>query len=164
MHCRRVAALITGCSAIAYELPPIGESIFVHGVAYRVLIPTYVANGISCGVGFLQKLDIRMFRFRSDATNTHRLPTKLHWHNSVDQRRTHDLTMEQPNSAAGGAAGGGGGINREQMKKMSEADKEMELRANRAKALLAERHVGLKAGQVRISLCSILYAVPICLR
>ena len=59
--------------------------------------------------------------------------------------------MEQPNSAAGGAAAAGGGINREQMKKMSEADKEMELRANRAKALLAERHVGLKAGQVRIS-------------
>mmetsp|Transcript_24245 Transcript_24245/g.40008 ORF Transcript_24245/g.40008 Transcript_24245/m.40008 type:complete len:558 (+) Transcript_24245:68-1741(+) len=53
--------------------------------------------------------------------------------------------MEQSNSAAGAAAGGG--INREQMKKMSEADKEMELRANRAKALLAERHVGLKAGQ-----------------
>ena len=57
--------------------------------------------------------------------------------------------MEQPNSAAGGGGAGGGGINREQMKKMSEADKEMELRANRAKALLAERHVGLKAGQVR---------------
>ena len=57
--------------------------------------------------------------------------------------------MEQSNSAAGAAAGGG--INREQMKKMSEADKEMELRANRAKALLAERHVGLKAGQVRIA-------------
>lgn len=60
--------------------------------------------------------------------------------------------MEQPNSAAGG----GGGINREQMKKMSEADKEMELRANRAKALLAERHVGLKAGQVRITHCYLL--------
>ena len=37
----------------------------------------------------------------------------------------------------------------EQMKKMSEADKEMELRANRAKALLAERHIGLKTNQVR---------------
>jgi aspartyl/asparaginyl-tRNA synthetase len=42
----------------------------------------------------------------------------------------------------------GGGINREQMKKMSEADKEMELRANRAKALLAERHIGLRTNQV----------------
>ncbi len=59
--------------------------------------------------------------------------------------------MEQPSGAAGG-----GGINREQMKKMSEADKEMELRANRAKALLAERHVGLKAGQVRIVYCCLL--------
>jgi len=46
-------------------------------------------------------------------------------------------------------AGGAGGMNREQMKKMSEADKEMELRANRAKALLAERHIGLKTNQVR---------------
>jgi hypothetical protein len=43
------------------------------------------------------------------------------------------------------------GMNREQMKKMSEADKEMELRANRAKALLAERHIGLKTNQVRVS-------------
>ena len=43
------------------------------------------------------------------------------------------------------ASGGGGGINREKMK---EADKEMELRANRAKALLAERHIGLKTNQV----------------
>jgi len=38
-------------------------------------------------------------------------------------------------------------MNREQMKKMSEADKEMELRANRAKTLLAERHVGLRQNQ-----------------
>ena len=44
-----------------------------------------------------------------------------------------------------GAAGGG--INREKMK---EADKEMELRANRAKALLAERHIGLKTNQVSV--------------
>jgi hypothetical protein len=59
--------------------------------------------------------------------------------------------MEQQATAAGGGGGTtGGGINPEQMKKMNEADKEMELRANRAKALLAERHVGLKAGQVRI--------------
>lgn len=49
----------------------------------------------------------------------------------------------------GGAASSGGGMmNREQIKKMSEADKEMELRANRAKALLAERHIGLKENQV----------------
>ena len=50
----------------------------------------------------------------------------------------------------GGAASnsGGGMMNREQIKKMSEADKEMELRANRAKALLAERHIGLKENQV----------------
>ena len=41
-----------------------------------------------------------------------------------------------------------GGLNRDQLKKMSEADKEMELRANRAKALLAERHIGLKTNQV----------------
>jgi hypothetical protein len=68
--------------------------------------------------------------------------------------------MEQPTSGAGGGgATGGGGINREQMKKMSEADKEMELRANRAKALLAERHVGLKAGQVRIL---IIFLIIIC--
>ena len=60
--------------------------------------------------------------------------------------------QQQPTTAAAGGGGTtGGGINREQMKKMSEADKEMELRANRAKALLAERHVGLKAGQVRIA-------------
>ena len=38
----------------------------------------------------------------------------------------------------------------EHMKKMSEADKEMELRANRAKALLAERHIGLKTNQVSV--------------
>ena len=44
-------------------------------------------------------------------------------------------------------AAGGGGINREKMK---EADKEMELRANRAKALLAERHIGLKTNQVSV--------------
>ena len=64
-------------------------------------------------------------------------------------------------STAGGAGitGGGSAMNREQMKKMSEADKEMELRANRAKALLAERHVGLKAGQVRINCCSAEYAI-----
>jgi hypothetical protein len=48
-----------------------------------------------------------------------------------------------------GAIGVAVGMNREQMKKMSEADKEMELRANRAKALLAERHIGLKTNQVR---------------
>lgn len=47
----------------------------------------------------------------------------------------------------GGTEKGGGGMNREQMKKMSEADKEMELRANRAKALLAERHIGLRTNQ-----------------
>ena len=48
--------------------------------------------------------------------------------------------QQQPTSAAAGGGGTtGGGINREQMKKMSEADKEIELRANRAKALLAER-------------------------
>jgi serine/threonine kinase 38 len=34
------------------------------------------------------------------------------------------------------------------LQKMSEADKEMELRANRAKALLAERHHGLRSTQV----------------
>ena len=48
-------------------------------------------------------------------------------------------------------------MNREQMKKMSEADKEMELRANRAKALLAERHIGLKTNQVREWLSSRCY-------
>lgn len=69
--------------------------------------------------------------------------------------------MEQPNNSAAGGAAAGGGINREQMKKMSEADKEMELRANRAKALLAERHVGLKAGQVRGLLGSTVSFVPI---
>ena len=50
-----------------------------------------------------------------------------------------------------GAPSSSNGMNREQMKKMSEADKEMELRANRAKALLAERHIGLKTNQVRVS-------------
>lgn len=54
------------------------------------------------------------------------------------------------NPTGGGGAGGHGGMNREQMKKMSEADKEMELRANRAKALLAERHIGLKTNQVSL--------------
>ena len=48
---------------------------------------------------------------------------------------------------SGAKAAGASGMNREQMKKMSEADKEMELRANRAKALLAERHIGLKTNQ-----------------
>mmetsp|Transcript_28161 Transcript_28161/g.59471 ORF Transcript_28161/g.59471 Transcript_28161/m.59471 type:complete len:557 (-) Transcript_28161:126-1796(-) len=55
--------------------------------------------------------------------------------------------MEQTGAAAKGGGGGAGGMNREQMKKMSEADKEMELRANRAKTLLAERHVGLRQNQ-----------------
>ena len=55
-----------------------------------------------------------------------------------------------PGGGGGGGAGGHAGMNREQMKKMSEADKEMELRANRAKALLSERHVGLKTNQVSI--------------
>ncbi len=54
------------------------------------------------------------------------------------------LTMD-----AGATTGGAVAMNREQIKKMSEADKEMELRANRAKALLAERHIGLKTNQVR---------------
>ncbi len=58
--------------------------------------------------------------------------------------------MDQTGATKGGAAAGGGGMNREQMKKMSEADKEMELRANRAKALLAERHHGLKNNQVSV--------------
>ncbi len=71
------------------------------------------------------------------------------------------------NPLGGGGAGGHGGMNREQMKKMSEADKEMELRANRAKALLAERHIGLKTNQVsllivRISLCFIQRAATNC--
>jgi hypothetical protein len=60
--------------------------------------------------------------------------------------------MEPTTPPLGGGTPGptpGSITNREQMKKMSDADKEMELRANRAKALLAERHVGLKAGQVR---------------
>ena len=51
-------------------------------------------------------------------------------------------------AGTGGATasnGAGTTMNREQMKKMSEADKEMELRANRAKAL---RHIGLKTNQV----------------
>lgn len=47
-------------------------------------------------------------------------------------------------------ASGAAGMNREQMKKMSEADKEMELKANRAKALLAERHIGLRTNQVSL--------------
>mmetsp|Transcript_23589 Transcript_23589/g.51089 ORF Transcript_23589/g.51089 Transcript_23589/m.51089 type:complete len:558 (+) Transcript_23589:111-1784(+) len=53
--------------------------------------------------------------------------------------------MDQTGGATKGE--GAGGMNREQMKKMSEADKEMELRANRAKALLSGRHVGLKTNQ-----------------
>ena len=62
--------------------------------------------------------------------------------------------MDLAAATAGGKVVGGGGVghagmNREQMKKMSEADKEMELRANRAKALLAERHIGLRTNQVR---------------
>ena len=57
--------------------------------------------------------------------------------------------MEQTGGAPGKAAGGGG-MNRDQMKKMSEADKEMELKANRAKALLAERHIGLRTNQVSV--------------
>jgi hypothetical protein len=72
----------------------------------------------------------------------------------------------------GAAAAAGGGVNnnimnREQIKKMSEADKEMELRANRAKALLAERHIGLKENQVRFEMmcfedvCS-LFVSPLC--
>ena len=52
-----------------------------------------------------------------------------------------------------GGAAKDGGMNREQMKsKVDQADKEMELRANRAKALLAERHIGLKTNQVGRSL------------
>ena len=64
--------------------------------------------------------------------------------------------MDPTGTGAGGVGGGigvaagGGMMNREQIKKMSEADKEMELRANRAKALLAERHIGLKENQVCI--------------
>lgn len=56
-----------------------------------------------------------------------------------------------PTGVVGGGMAGGAGAgtgNREQIRKMSEADKEMELRANRAKALLAERHIGLKENQV----------------
>ena len=58
--------------------------------------------------------------------------------------------MDQPGvtAAATATSGSSAPMNREQMKKMSEADKEMELRANRAKALLAERHIGLKTNQV----------------
>ncbi|KAL7533732.1 hypothetical protein ACHAXR_005411 [Thalassiosira sp. AJA248-18] len=57
--------------------------------------------------------------------------------------------MDQPGGTAksGAAPAAAAGMNREQMKKISEADKEMELRANRAKALLAERHIGLKTNQ-----------------
>jgi len=55
--------------------------------------------------------------------------------------------MDQTGGATKGGGAAGGGMNREQIKKMSEADKEMELRANRAKALLAERHTGLKTNQ-----------------
>jgi hypothetical protein len=68
------------------------------------------------------------------------------------EARLSAMEQQQSTTAAAGGGGTAGGINREQMKKMSEADKEMELRANRAKALLAERHVGLKAGQVRIAI------------
>lgn len=57
--------------------------------------------------------------------------------------------MEAAATGASASNGAGTTMNREQMKKMSEADKEMELRANRAKALLAERHIGLKTNQVR---------------
>ena len=56
--------------------------------------------------------------------------------------------MDQTGGATKGGGAGSGGMNREQIKKMSEADKEMELRANRAKALLAQRHTGLKTNQV----------------
>ena len=55
---------------------------------------------------------------------------------------------QQSGSTTTSSSSGGGGLNRDQLKKMSEADKEMELRANRAKALLAERHIGLKTNQV----------------
>mmetsp|Transcript_4322 Transcript_4322/g.7689 ORF Transcript_4322/g.7689 Transcript_4322/m.7689 type:complete len:559 (+) Transcript_4322:96-1772(+) len=55
--------------------------------------------------------------------------------------------MDQTGGATKGGGAGSGGMNREQIKKMSEADKEMELRANRAKALLAQRHTGLKTNQ-----------------
>jgi len=55
--------------------------------------------------------------------------------------------MNQTGGATKSGGAAGGGMNREQIKKMSEADKEMELRANRAKALLAERHTGLKTNQ-----------------
>lgn len=58
--------------------------------------------------------------------------------------------MDQSGVPAASATSGSAPMNREQMKKMSEADKEMELRANRAKALLAERHIGLKTNQVSI--------------
>ena len=39
-------------------------------------------------------------------------------------------------------------LDSDQAKRVSDADKEMEMRANRAKALLAERHVGLRQNQV----------------
>lgn len=62
------------------------------------------------------------------------------------------MKMDQLGGAKKGGGAAAGGMNREQIKKMSEADKEMELRANRAKELLAERHIGLKTNQV--SCCS----------
>jgi hypothetical protein len=120
-----------------------GEVLGRRGVAKLVPIPAYVAE---------------------------RILKSWNQESALLERTRHDLhiTMEQPppTSAAGGGGGaaGGGGINHEQMKKMSEADKEMELRANRAKALLAERHVGLKAGQVRIADCAFnMIYIPICL-
>ena len=56
--------------------------------------------------------------------------------------------MDQQSGSTATSSSSSGGLNRDQLKKMSEADKEMELRANRAKALLAERHIGLKTNQV----------------
>lgn len=50
--------------------------------------------------------------------------------------------------AAPGTASKPTGSSGQILQKMSEADKEMELRANRAKALLAERHVSLRTTQV----------------
>lgn len=44
-------------------------------------------------------------------------------------------------------------LDSEQAKRVSDADKEMEMRANRAKALLAERHVGLRQNQVYSNVC-----------
>ena len=66
--------------------------------------------------------------------------------------------------AEGTAKAGGAGMNREQMKKMSEADKEMELRANRAKALLAERHIGLRTNQVRADASWLCYCMRLALQ